>query len=197
MALPPTRPVPPARAPIAGDYIANEAWLDFFAALGLAGVTAAELAVVKAVSDAAKIEADASAATLAAMGTYLSVNVSSVSPVSLASSVATDVAALSLPAGDWDVWGTIVFAPNATTTVDWKSGWINTAAATVPTDNESGSGGFFLVQSTVPAGRLERWPIGRKRLLLASPGTAYLTAQSNYAVSTMGAYGFLAARRVK
>ena len=113
----------------------------------------------------------------------------------LGSGTAADIAAVSLTAGDWDVRGSVSFAPAGSTTVTLVEGWINTASATLPSAPNGGA--ITTVAATLTTGAAQNLHVGMTRLSLASTTTVFLSAQSSFGTSTMSAFGFLGARRVR
>lgn len=117
------------------------------------------------------------------------------SAVSLTTNIEANVTSLSLTAGDWDTWANISYAPAGTTTSTGCVAWISTTSATVP--NAPNSGAFYFSGTNHPAGQAPSSPVGIRRFSLAATTTVYLSCYSTFAVSTMKAYGYLAARRVR
>ena len=115
------------------------------------------------------------------------------SAVAVTSSTATDITSLALTAGDWDVWGTVVTAPAGGTTTSVTSGWISQTSATFPTLPNSGA--MAVLSVSTPAGASNAIPVGTVRISLAAPTSIFLSCFLTFAVSTMGAYGYIGARR--
>lgn len=113
--------------------------------------------------------------------------------VALTSNVAANITSISLTAGDWDVWGNIAFAAASSTTVSQITGCINTTSATVPT--VPNGGGVMTFQLTFTPSVTQTMPVGMMRISVASTTTVYLVGLATFAVSTMGAYGYIGARR--
>lgn len=133
-------------------------------------------------------------ATAGDVGEYISSTVLSTSAVGLTNGTAGNVTSVVLTPGDWDVAGNVAFVAGASTTATVFAGGIGTSAATLPT--APGAGAFSQIGVSVAAGGVEPClPVGQTRLSLAGTSTAYLIAQSSFALSTMGAYGFIGARR--
>lgn len=133
-------------------------------------------------------------ATAGNVGEYISSTILSGSAVSLVTGTAKNVTSISLTGGDWDVWGSIGFTANAATTATEFSGGINTATNTLPTP--PGNGAFARLGISVGAGGVEPvFPLGSVRVPLSSTTTIYLVAESAFAVNSMSAFGFIAARR--
>jgi hypothetical protein len=115
------------------------------------------------------------------------------SAVGLTTGNAANVTSISLTAGDWDVFGNIATLPAGGTTTSLVQGAINTTSATLPTIPGSGTYASFPVAIAAGIGLVLQ--VGTRRLLLSGTTTVYLVAFANFAVSTMGAYGYIGARR--
>lgn len=128
------------------------------------------------------------------VGEYISSIVLSTSAVGISSGTAGNVTSVALTPGDWDVSGNVAFVAGASTTATVFSGGIGTASATLPISPANGA--FAQIGVSVAAGGVEPClPVGQTRLSLAGTSTAFLVAQATFALSTMGVYGFLSARR--
>lgn len=129
------------------------------------------------------------------IGEYIFEEVDSGSAVVLVTNTPNDIASIPLTPGDWDVWATVASAPAGTTTTSAISAWINTVSATDP---GSPNGGAFLLQNqAIGAGLGQTSPVGMMRISIPVNTTVYLSTTMKFAVSTMEAYGFLAARRAR
>lgn len=117
------------------------------------------------------------------------------SAVALTSTMASDITSISLPAGDWDVWGNVFAHPDVTTTTSAFLAWTNTTSATLPTPPNKGA--YVLSQSNVAAGFATCFPVGLRRYSFATTTTVYLSVITIFAVSTMNGYGYIGARRVR
>lgn len=115
--------------------------------------------------------------------------------VSLVSATAKTLTSISLTAGDWDVWGEMVTNPAGGTTGTLIQGAINTVDNTMPSSPAGGA--MLLMQYAIGAGAQQIFPVGRTRISIASTTTIYLIGRADFAVSTMTANGFIAARRVR
>lgn len=132
-------------------------------------------------------------AAAGSVGEFISSNVVAGSAVSLTTGTAANVTSISLTAGDWDVSGNVGFNPAGTTTMALLSGWISTTSASAPTAPGSGAQVFMTLPFTTGAAQI--LPVGQIRLSLSGTTTVYLSAQATFGVSTLGAYGFIGARR--
>ncbi len=130
------------------------------------------------------------------IGEFVSSNVASGSAVSLTTATAANVTSVSLTAGDWDCFGNVGFAPNASTSTTAYAGWISTTSATLPTVPNSGAeASYSLPWSSTTFNAL--FPVGVIRLSLSGTTTVFLSAYAAFTVSTNGAYGFIGCRRVR
>jgi hypothetical protein len=129
------------------------------------------------------------------IGEYISSTVLGGSAVALSSGVDANITSISLTAGDWDVWGTCLTSPAGGTTTSVIIGWVSTTSATLPTFPNNGA--VFFQATAVPAGNGGGGPTGVIRLSLSATTTVYLSMRVTFAVSTMGGYGFIGARRVR
>ncbi|MDR3464143.1 MAG: hypothetical protein P4L76_17710 [Beijerinckiaceae bacterium] len=131
------------------------------------------------------------------IGEYVASQVVSGAAVALGSGVPADVTHITLSAGDWDVWGSISTLPAGTTTQSDIRGWINTVSATDPLAPNNGA--YSEWQSAIGAGLGQTTPIGMQRISVANGvnQAVYLSATVTFATSTLGAFGFIGARRVR
>lgn len=127
------------------------------------------------------------------IGEYVTSTVLVGSAVSLTASTAANVTSISLTAGDWDVWGNVSFNPAGTTTITALIAWISTTSAALPTIPNNGA--YTSLQLSWPTGTTQTIPSGSTRLSLSGTTTVYLSTYSVFATSTMGAYGYIGARR--
>lgn len=134
------------------------------------------------------------------IGEYVSSTVLVGSEVGLITETTTDITSISLTPGDWDVRGAICFDVASTTVLNILIGWVSTSSATLPT--APNNGGFFWNQfansgGLVPGAAPECYPVGIMRVSLAAAGSVYLSTRTAFTTSTLKAYGFIAARRVR
>jgi len=130
------------------------------------------------------------------VGEYVSANVLVGSAVSLTTNIAANVTSISLTAGDWDVSGSVCFTAPGTTNFDHSFQWVSATSATFPTMPNSNGGGYFFwgavsVDSTIPL------PAGTIRINVSTTTTVYLSTRATFTISTLGAFGFIRARRVR
>jgi hypothetical protein len=140
---------------------------------------------------------DNSNAPIGAVGQYLTANLPSGAAVGLSQDTNANVTSLVLPAGDWDVWGTVGYIsdPIATPTFFNAGVWLNTASATTPVD--AGNGAFTLMGG-VPATQFAdgtRLNTGTLRVSGIANTTVFLSTNVNFTGTAVRAYGFIGARR--
>lgn len=130
------------------------------------------------------------------IGEYVSSTINSASEVALTTGVDANVTSIALSAGDWDVSGIVSFdAASGTTTALLKAG-TSTVSATFVTF-ASGTLQAVRQQSSFPASIGSSVVLPVARFSLAAPATIYLLCSADFAVSTMGAFGTIAARRAR
>lgn len=128
------------------------------------------------------------------VGQLIESSIASASAVSLSSGAPADITSISLTAGDWDVWGNVVSKPASGTTTGAMQVWISSTSASVPTLPNGGAyyrNDFLGAQADFVFAQ----PTGMMRLSLSGTTTVYLSTTINFGVSTMGAYGYIGARR--
>lgn len=156
--------------------------------------------------DAGHISANVIAATsigtsvaLGIVGYTTSSNVPVASAVALTTNTVTDITSLALSAGNWLVYGNVVFNyPTDGSTITTQSlGWISTASATFPTPPNGGSFFQWNADSTGTGGGQD-FPVGNKVVNLSSSGHVYLSTYTvfTYSEAPLAAYGFLGAIRL-
>lgn len=131
-------------------------------------------------------------AAAGSVGQLVSSVITSGSAVSLTTATPANIASISLPAGDWDVWANASFIPAATTNVVQARGWISATSATQP-DSSLYSGVQNAAAGIVPADTFG-FCVPSFRVSLATPTTYYLSCTSAFTVDTLAACGALYAR---
>lgn len=126
------------------------------------------------------------------VGEFVESSIVEGSAVSLTTAVPKDVTSISLGAGDWDVSGVVFFKAGATTTSTSQQMSVSSTSNTIETgdafcsryQNMSGNDQVTASNSST-------------RFSLSGTSTIYLVAVSFFLVSTMDAYGYISARRVR
>ena len=129
------------------------------------------------------------------VGEYISSTVLSGSALSITTATPLNITSISLTAGDWDVWGNVVFVGASSTVTTQVTAAISTTTATLPT--LPGGGGYAQISGTLGTTTTQVLPTGITRISIASTTTVYLVAQAAFTTSTMSGYGALNARRVR
>jgi hypothetical protein len=131
---------------------------------------------------------------LNSVGDYQESIVASGSAVALTSNTVANVTSMSLPAGDWNIFGVLGFLPAASTSITQVTGGSSSTSATLDAMGTS----FNMTSAAVVPGAVgQELPLPTARVVLTVPTTIYLVARAVFSVSTMGAYGKLCARRAK
>lgn len=125
------------------------------------------------------------------VGELISSVISVGSAVTLTTNTNATVTSISLTPGDWDVWGTVVFGPNATGITGCAGNCSTTAG--IFDAYEQGSG--FVVTTSFTTNSTLAFPTGMRRLSVAATTTVYLLAFMTFSGGTGVAYGGLFARR--
>ncbi len=175
---------PPANdAPIADDGQHSEAWATYHQSIADRVTNLPEVALAAA----RKGVVDGSNAAAGDIGEYVT---STFGVAALTNNIAANVGSISLPAGDWDVSGYVLFTSSANNLVGAQA-WVGTVSAT-STDPRSVmllfagqmGGGTRLVAPSI-------------RVNSASPTTVYLGALASFAAGTAGGQGTIWARRAR
>jgi hypothetical protein len=117
--------------------------------------------------------------------------------VALTSGTPATIATVALTGGDWDVWGVVIYAPAATTTVAGLASAV-TIGGTLPTlpNLQNGHNAMNQLQATFTTGVQQVLDTGTARYPVGTAGITFtLLAQATFAVATMTATGWIAARR--
>jgi hypothetical protein len=117
------------------------------------------------------------------------------SAVGLSTGSPSNIASITLPAGDWIIGAQVCFTGNAATTVTGVRGSLSTTTATENTVapnfvSQTTSGTLFSVLDWSGA-------ISPIRVSLSGSTTYYLVGRANFAVNTCSAYGSIRAWRVR
>ena len=110
------------------------------------------------------------------------------------SGTAINVTSVSLTPGDWDCTGSVVTAPNTTTTTSQLAAAISTTSVTLPVAIENGE---TIFQAPQAANIPEAIPTPRVEELLSATTTVYLVGNATFATSTMSLYGQILCRRMR
>ena len=104
-----------------------------------------------------------------------------------------NVTSVSLTAGDWNVYGYLVFSGNDATTMNICEGGLTTTSAVLPTIRSQ----IYVANTTMGNVGSINYPTPTLRVSISGTTTVYLTAQADFAVNTAGVGGQIFARRVR
>lgn len=127
------------------------------------------------------------------IGEIISSSIAVGSAVSLTSATAKTITSITLTAGDWDVFGSIISNPAGTTTTSNLQAGLSTTTNALPTPPS----GYALFGGALGAGLAASLTISSIQINVNTTTTVYLVAQATFATSTMTAYGAIRARRVR
>jgi hypothetical protein len=128
------------------------------------------------------------------VGELISATLAEGSAISLTTATAANVTSISLTAGDWDVSGVVAFKFAATTSYTNLISGTNSTSATF---GAVGSDARLFTAANVPGAASLMLAAPITRYSLAATTTIYLIAYGTFTVSTLQAYGFIRARRVR
>jgi hypothetical protein len=135
---------------------------------------------------------DGSDAPAGQVGEYLNAQVLSTAPIALVTTVDKGIIALSIPAGDWDVWGAVGFTLTGNNSNTVLKGWLNiTGAATAPSLDQMGGQSAISAANTITTVILPLTPI---RVSKSVAGNVQLGATCGFS-NSIGAWGRIMARR--
>jgi hypothetical protein len=133
----------------------------------------------------------------AAVGSVGETIVSSTAPPGPAinNNTAVDLSTMSVPAGDWDVSGAVIYNSSAGSTIGSVWAGISTVAATLP----AGPQGYFIFGGSVAVAASIACPMPAFRLSLATATTLHLVCETGYtsAAGSVTVFGFMQARRAR
>jgi hypothetical protein len=127
------------------------------------------------------------------VGEVISANVTPGSAVALGNGLNGHIAQISLTAGDWDVWGNVVFAFSGTSGSSAIC-WISSVFASSPSDANGGALTGITTSSAIINTLYQ--PAGMRQISLSSTTTIYLAVTATFS-GTATAYGFIGARRMR
>jgi hypothetical protein len=177
----------------AGTYNFTVAWYAFFQSL-LGYVSTGPIGPTPLVG-----VTDGSAAAAGNIGEYLS-SIKTVSAgVAIVNSTATQITSLTLTAGDWDLWGEVVFdnPVGGAATFSYGEAAIWTTTAAFPTTSQFPADAADYAQEETPTGNNTgiTLQLGPVRVSITTNTTYFLNAESVYSATSQKVGGALRARR--
>lgn len=134
-------------------------------------------------------------ATAGNIGEYVTSSVVQGSALALTTATGLTITSISLTAGDWDVSGSIMFLPGASTSITRYLGSFSLTTNTL--DTTPGRLVGYSTPAVVPTALIGAFTIPTFRFSLSGTTTIFLIAQSDFTVSTNSAFGFIGARRAR
>ena len=188
----------PAWSLIDGNSFAAETANAFFAGPVIGGAAnpafrTLATADLNSVAGAIPGTAHNTAAAAGNVGELITINVPSVSAVSLVSATPKDVGSLTLTPGDWDLWSTVGFLPTGGASVTKLSAWLNTTTATDP--NPPNSGAYFLSNPATAFTANQVNSVGSMAMAVNVNTTVFLSCNTTFTIGNLSAFGFIGARR--
>jgi hypothetical protein len=126
---------------------------------------------------------------------------SNMTGINLVSMDADGVCSLSLPPGDWEIWGAINFMPPSNVSPNMIAASVSLYPSDLPTDSDLMTGVGILNMlwtTTLSSGQRQMLMTGQCRSNSADPTTLYLVGQTSFSGSaTVLATGYLSARRAR
>ena len=116
-------------------------------------------------------------------------------PQALTTTVALTITSVSLTAGDWDVWGAVLFVGAATTNVVQESSAISLTNNAI--DDDYSSVQLKNSAAGVVQDGINVFSTPARRVSIAGTTNVYLVASGVFSVDTLSAYGQIKARRVR
>ena len=120
------------------------------------------------------------------VGRFLTATTGPSPGVTLTTSTSADVITLSLPAGDWDVWGNVLCS-GAGLNMSFAAIWLSLSSATLPSAylrNSISQAAFSTFSTSAP----------QLRISLPSTTTIYLSTQAIFSSGSVSAFGTINAR---
>ena len=167
----------------------------------------ADVAVVQANVDAVQANVDAlDLAVSTAFATVVTGSLVNASAISLTTATTANITSIVLPAGSWDISGSVSLIPTATTSIGSSTYAVGQTSATLPApaagDLPGATTGEFrirppIVISTVyNTTQTQTTTLPTYRVTLSASTTLYLMVNIAFTVSTLSAYGWIQARKV-
>lgn len=114
--------------------------------------------------------------------------------IQLSNGVVANLIAITLSAGDWDIWGAVALNNAANPTILSIAAGVTTVSGAFPTDLASGGVSAF-IQPGIPTTYDLVIPTGTVRMLLTGTTTVYLVVNCGFSSGNCFAYGSVSARR--
>jgi hypothetical protein len=140
---------------------------------------------------------DGSPAAPGDKGEYISAY--SAAAVNLTTLVTANVASISLPPGDWDIWGAVIFQPTSTGP-NSLSAAISGVSGALPSNSDITAGFGTMSElwaSSMPSGKRQVLLTGQCTSNSNAPKTVFLVAQASFGGGSVAVSGYISARRAR
>jgi hypothetical protein len=134
-------------------------------------------------------------ATAGYVGEYISSVILTGSAVSLVNATAKTITSITLTPGDWDITANMITKPASGTTTTSINAGISLTNNTFGTLGSDAEPTTAIQGIATPATVTDALPVSTARMTVSVNTTVYLIASVTFAVSTMAAFGYIAARR--
>lgn len=131
------------------------------------------------------------------IGEFISDQLPFGTPVALTSGVVSNIIQIDVGPGDWDIWGAVSFGGNILTLTSVQIGWLSTTSATLPTSDFYNTEIYGASGLAVYAVARACFNVPTIRISVNTITTIYLSAYSEYTVSSADVCGNIRARRVR
>ena len=133
-------------------------------------------------------------AVAGAVGEMIESNVALEGAISLTTATVAAVTSITLTPGDWQVFGNVFFVPAALTVITNLIGSVSFNSFAHPTP--PGAGAFSSHSLAFPLNSTQGFYVGQRRISTAGVNI-YLAVSAVFITSTLTAYGYIGARRMR
>jgi len=131
------------------------------------------------------------------VGQLIFSQIASGSSVVLSNSTPANITTISVTAGDWDIFGNVVFLTNSgTPDSNLIAAWTSNASASPPAQDYAGTT-FSPAEAVYGRTLPPAFSVPMQRYSLSSTTTIYLSVKCQFTLGTVKAYGSIYARRVR
>jgi hypothetical protein len=129
------------------------------------------------------------------IGEFISSTIPAGSAVSLTNGSTSNITSITLTPGDWDVWGNVLFGPGGGAMITGVICGVSASSGSIGTPAAADAASYFGLEGSF--GNIVYMPISPIRASLNANTAYYLLGNCEFSGGTVGAYGFIAARRVR
>ena len=129
------------------------------------------------------------------VGEFIFSSIPSASAVSLTSDTPLDITSISLTAGDWNVYGGVIFLGYTSPQTDLIGAWVSVTSATFPV-NDFSVQAFDAVNNIFQYGN-PGFAVPFQRVNISTTTNVYLSCYSHFTTNSVTAFGSIYARRFR